>query len=165
MFPSHINTLINIQSSSQSVSQSVSQKASQSMSQSVSQPVSLAVSQSQSLNCDLVLPVNMHIFYSPESCKSRAKSVSFNFDEYKFYEMIARNRMNSDTPQHASSLPIIVKQLRLPSLSKLLACHSSREVARAFNTSRQSIDQLRQRCAASCDVKTLPRSGRPRCTI
>ena len=35
-------------------------------------------------------------------------------------------------------------------------------VAMAFNTSRQSIDRIRQRYAASGDVKDLPRSGRPR---
>ena len=34
----------------------------------------------------------------------------------------------------------------------------------AFNTSRQSIDRIRQRYAASWDVKDLPRSGRPRAT-
>ena len=34
----------------------------------------------------------------------------------------------------------------------------------AFNTSRQSIDRIRQRYAASGDVKDLPRSGRPRAT-
>ena len=31
----------------------------------------------------------------------------------------------------------------------------------AFNTSRKSIDRMRQRYAASGDVKDLPRSGRP----
>ena len=34
----------------------------------------------------------------------------------------------------------------------------------AFNTSRQSIDRIRQRYSASGDVKDLPRSGRPRAT-
>ena len=34
----------------------------------------------------------------------------------------------------------------------------------AFNTSRQSIDRIRQRYAASGDVKDFPRSGRPRAT-
>ena len=34
----------------------------------------------------------------------------------------------------------------------------------AFNTSRQSIDRIRQRYAASGDVKDLPRSGRSRAT-
>ena len=34
----------------------------------------------------------------------------------------------------------------------------------AFNTSRKSIDRMRQRYAASWDVKDLPRSGRPRVT-
>ena len=34
----------------------------------------------------------------------------------------------------------------------------------AFNTSRQSINRVRQRYAASGDVKDLPRSGRPRAT-
>ena len=41
---------------------------------------------------------------------------------------------------------------------------SSRRVAMAFNTSRQSIDRIRQHYAASGNVKDLPRSGRPRAT-
>ena len=47
-------------------------------------------------------------------------------------------------------------------LGQLQAGQSSRRVAMAFNTSRQSIDRIRQRYAASGDVKDLPRSGRPR---
>ena len=41
---------------------------------------------------------------------------------------------------------------------------SSRRISMAFNTSRQSIDRIRQRYAASGDVKDLPRSGRPGAT-
>ena len=50
---------------------------------------------------------------------------------------------------------------RARALGQLQAGQSSRRVAMAFNTSRQSIDRIRQRCAASGDVKDLPRSGRP----
>ena len=53
---------------------------------------------------------------------------------------------------------------RARALGQLQAGQSSRRVAMAFNTSRQSIDRIRQRCAASGDVKDLPRSGRPRAT-
>ena len=53
---------------------------------------------------------------------------------------------------------------RARALCQLQAGQSSRRVAMAFNTSRQSIDRIRQRCAASGDVKDLPRSGRPRAT-
>ena len=53
---------------------------------------------------------------------------------------------------------------RARALGQLQAGHSSRRVAMAFNTSRQSIDRIRQRYAASGDVKDLPRSGRPRAT-
>ena len=49
-------------------------------------------------------------------------------------------------------------------LGQLQAGQSSRRVAMAFNTSRQSIDRIRQRYAAAGDVKDLPRSGRPRAT-
>ena len=51
-------------------------------------------------------------------------------------------------------------------LGQLQAGRSSRRVAMAFtcNTSRQSIDRIRQRYAASGDVKDLPRSGSPRVT-
>ena len=51
---------------------------------------------------------------------------------------------------------------RARALGQLQAGQSSRRVAMAFNTSRQSIDRIRQRYAASGDVKDLPRSGRPR---
>ena len=53
---------------------------------------------------------------------------------------------------------------RARALGQLQARQSSRRVAMAFNTSRQSIDRIRQRYAASGDVKDLPRSGRPRAT-
>ena len=53
---------------------------------------------------------------------------------------------------------------RARALGQLQAGQSSRRVAMAFNTSRQSIDRIRQRYAASGDVKDLPRSGRPRAT-
>ena len=53
---------------------------------------------------------------------------------------------------------------RARELGQLQAGQSSRRVAMAFNTSRQSIDRIRQRYAASGDVKDLPRSGRPRAT-
>ena len=53
---------------------------------------------------------------------------------------------------------------RARALGQLQAGQSSRRVAMAFNTSRQSIDRIRQRYAASGDVKDLPRSGRPRTT-
>ena len=49
-------------------------------------------------------------------------------------------------------------------LGQLQAGQSSRRVAMAFNTSRQSIDRIRQRYAASGDVKDLPHSGRRRAT-
>ena len=49
-------------------------------------------------------------------------------------------------------------------LGQLHAGQSSRQVAIAFNTSCQSIDRIRQRYAASGDVKDLPRLGRPRAT-
>ena len=49
-------------------------------------------------------------------------------------------------------------------MGQLQAGQSSRRAAMAFNTSRQSIDRIRQRYAASGDVKDLPRSGRPRAT-
>ena len=49
-------------------------------------------------------------------------------------------------------------------LGQIQAGQSSRRVAMAFNTSRQSIDRIRQRYAASGDVKDLPRSGRPGAT-
>ena len=50
---------------------------------------------------------------------------------------------------------------RARALGQLQAGQPSRRVAMAFNTSRQSIDRIRQRYAASRDVKDLPRSGRP----
>ena len=53
---------------------------------------------------------------------------------------------------------------RVRALGQLQAVQSSRRVAMAFNTSRQSIDRIRQRYAAFGDVKDLPRSGRPRAT-
>ena len=53
---------------------------------------------------------------------------------------------------------------RARALGQLQAGQSSRRVAMAFNTSRQSIDRIRQRYAASGDVKNLPRSRRPRAT-
>ena len=53
---------------------------------------------------------------------------------------------------------------RARALGQLQAGQSSRRVAMAFNTSRQSIDRIRQRYAASGDVKNLRRSGRPRAT-
>ena len=53
---------------------------------------------------------------------------------------------------------------RARALGQLQAGQSSRRVAIAFNTSRQSIDRIRQHYAASGDVKDLPRSGRPRAT-
>ena len=53
---------------------------------------------------------------------------------------------------------------RARALGQLQAGQSSRRVAMAFNTSRQSIDRIRQRFAASGDVKDLPRSGRTRAT-
>ena len=53
---------------------------------------------------------------------------------------------------------------RAGALGHLQAGQSSRRVAMAFNTSRQSIDRIKQRYAASGDVKDLPRSGRPRAT-
>ena len=53
---------------------------------------------------------------------------------------------------------------RARALGQLQAGQSSRRVAIAFNTSRQSIDRIRQCYAASGDVKDLPRSGRPRAT-
>ena len=53
---------------------------------------------------------------------------------------------------------------RARALGQLQAGQSSRRVAMAFNTSRQSIDRIRQRYAASGDVQDLPRSGRPRAT-
>ena len=53
---------------------------------------------------------------------------------------------------------------RARALGQLQAGQSSRRVAMAFKTSRQSIDRIRQRYAASGDVKDLPRSGRPRAT-
>ena len=53
---------------------------------------------------------------------------------------------------------------RALAFGQLQAGRSSREIARAFNTSRQSIDRIRQLYAATGDVKDLPRSGRPRCT-
>ena len=53
---------------------------------------------------------------------------------------------------------------RARALGQLQAGQSSRRVAMAFNTSRQSIDRIRQRYAAAGDVKDLPRSGRPRAT-
>ena len=49
-------------------------------------------------------------------------------------------------------------------MGQLQAGWSSRRVAMAFTTSRQSIDRIRQRYAASGDVKDLPRPGRPRAT-
>ena len=54
---------------------------------------------------------------------------------------------------------------RARALGQLQAGQSSRRVAMAFNTSRQSIDRIRQHYAASRDVKDLPRPGRPRATI
>ena len=51
---------------------------------------------------------------------------------------------------------------RARALGQLQAGQSSRRVAMAFNTSRQSIDRIRQCYAASGDVKDLPRSVRPR---
>ena len=53
---------------------------------------------------------------------------------------------------------------RARALGQLQAGQSSRQVAMAFNTCRQSIDRIRQRYAASGDVKDLSRSGRPRAT-
>ena len=53
---------------------------------------------------------------------------------------------------------------RVRALGQLQAGQSSRRVAIAFNTSLQSINRVRQRYAASGDVKDLPRSGRPRAT-
>ena len=53
---------------------------------------------------------------------------------------------------------------RARALGQLHAGQSSRRVAMAVNTSRQSIDRIRQRYAASGGVKDLPRSGRPRAT-
>ena len=53
---------------------------------------------------------------------------------------------------------------RARALGQLQAGQSSRRFAMAFNTSRQSIDRIWQRYAASGDVKDLPRSGRPRAT-
>ena len=53
---------------------------------------------------------------------------------------------------------------RARALGQLQAGQSSRRVAMAFNTSRQSIDRIRQRYAASGDFKDLPRTGRPRAT-
>lgn len=53
---------------------------------------------------------------------------------------------------------------RARALGQLQMGRSSREVARVFNTSRQSIGRIRQRYAATGDVKDLPRSGRPRVT-
>ena len=53
---------------------------------------------------------------------------------------------------------------RARALGQLQTGQSSRRVAMAFNTSRQSIDRIRQRYAASGDAKDLPRSGRPRAT-
>ena len=47
---------------------------------------------------------------------------------------------------------------------QLQAGQSSCRVAMALDTSRQSIDRIRQHYAASGDVKDLPRSGRPRAT-
>ena len=65
-------------------------------------------------------------------------------------------------------MPIQYKKVsnldRALAFGQLQAGRSSREIARAFNTSRQSIDRIRQRYAATGDVKDLPRSGRPRCT-
>ena len=49
-------------------------------------------------------------------------------------------------------------------MGQLQAGQSNRQVAMAFNTSLQSIDRIRQRYAASGDVKDFPRSGRPRVT-
>ena len=51
---------------------------------------------------------------------------------------------------------------RARALGQLQAWQSSCRVAMALNTSRQSIDRIWQRYAASGDVKDLPRSGRPR---
>ena len=53
---------------------------------------------------------------------------------------------------------------RARALGQLQAGQSSRRVAMAFNTCRQSIDRIRQHYVASGDVKDLPRSGRPRAT-
>ena len=53
---------------------------------------------------------------------------------------------------------------RAGALGHLQVGQSSLRVAMAFNTGRQSIDRIRQRYAASGDVKDLPRSGRPRAT-
>ena len=53
---------------------------------------------------------------------------------------------------------------RARALGQLQTGQSSRRVAMAFNTSRQSIDRIRQRYTASGDVKDLPRPGRPRAT-
>ena len=49
---------------------------------------------------------------------------------------------------------------RARALGQLQAGQSSRRVAMAFNTSRQSIDRTRQRYAAFWDVKDLPHPGR-----